>query len=188
MIECMKNSRIEVVESTNINSTKTNWKVLSAIIGIVVLTIGVIAGIILVKQQQNISEKAATSCLEQCPGSDGVLRNCHPPNADGSSVDSICNLKGKISFCGVRNFCCNGSVWTTDLTSCAVATTTTTSTTTATATATSTATSSAKTTPTAKSSATATAVPIPVTGIEWPTMLGTGFGVTMIVVSMFLAL
>lgn len=38
---------------------KVNWKVIGAILGVVVLALGVVAGIILVRQQQDIREKAA---------------------------------------------------------------------------------------------------------------------------------
>lgn len=60
------------------------------------------------------------ACKEQCPGTDGVLRNCHPPEADGSSSDSLCNFKGRVEFCGTRNYCCPaaGGKWTTDMTAC----------------------------------------------------------------------
>lgn len=200
----MKDNDINVVGlSSNKSGGKTNWKVIGAIIGIVVLAFGVVAGIVLVRQQQNISEKAAVSCVEQCPGTDGVLRNCHPPESDGSSDDSSCSFK-RVEFCGTRNYCCPaaGGAWTTDLTACATPTATATSTSTATATSTSTtiatatstssskatATSTTKASSTATTKATATAVPVPVTGVEWPTIVGGGFGVIMILISLSLAL
>ena len=60
------------------------------------------------------------ACREQCPGTDGVLRNCHPPESDGSSSDSICNYAGRVEFCGTQNFCCPvaGGRWTTNMTAC----------------------------------------------------------------------
>jgi hypothetical protein len=69
-------------------------------------------------------------CVEQCPGTDGVLRNCHPPEADGTSADSVCNLKGRIEFCGTKNFCCPaaGGVWSSNLALCATLTPTPTAT------------------------------------------------------------
>lgn len=209
IINYMENSDVKVVGlANNQPKSKTNWKVVGALIGIIVLALGVIAGIFLVGQQQDIREKAATNnqCVEQCPGSDGVLRNCHPPESDGTAEESLCNaaLRGSVQFCGTRNFCCNGSAWTTNMSACATPTATATSTATATATATTTATSTStskatatatskgtatatsKSTSTAKS--TATAFPVPETGTEWPTVIGAGFGVIMILVSLGLAL
>ncbi len=239
----MADSDIKIVGlSSSKSSGKTNWKIISAIIGIVVLSIGIIAGIVLVRQNQNINEDAKSlpygRCSEggeACPGADGVLRNCHPPEADDTAVLSLCNQAGRIEFCGTRNYCCPsaGGTWTPDMTACAVAPTitssprasatalatstasakasstatskatatattkatatstskaTATSKSTATATGTTKATSTAKTTATAKASATATAFPVPETGVSLPTMLGTGFGIIMILVSLALAL
>lgn len=66
------------------------------------------------------SEPAAATCTQQCPGSDGVLRNCNPPDSDGTSQDSICNSNssGRTEPCGTNNYCCNGTRWTTDMTKC----------------------------------------------------------------------
>lgn len=63
---------------------------------------------------------SAANCNEQCPGTDGVLRNCHPPENDGTSADSICNTRGRVEFCGSKNFCCPtaGGKWTTDMSKC----------------------------------------------------------------------
>lgn len=218
----MKDSDIKVVGLSS-SKTKggTNWKVMGAIVGIVVLALGVIAGIILVKQQQNIEEKAA--CTAACPNSAGQLVNCYD-TADTNGDVSVCNQMGRVEICGqnasnARQYCCPaaGGTWTTDLTKCnvsptstatatAVATVTPTSTSsnqatmtatptskaTVTATSTSkatvTATATSKSTATAKASSSGTAVPVPVTGVEWPTMLGAGFGIIMILASMALAL
>ena len=74
------------------------------------------------------SKPKAAACTEQCPGSDGVLRNCSAPDgpeSDGSSKDSICNASyaGKrIEWCAGRRYCCTTSGWSTTLTSCASAT------------------------------------------------------------------
>lgn len=61
-------------------------------------------------------------CTEQCPAtSDGrLLRNCTPPEADGTSQDSLCNQAGRIESCGGKSFCCPiaGGQWTTDLSKC----------------------------------------------------------------------
>jgi hypothetical protein len=184
---------------------KTNFKIIFAIIGIVVLALGIVAGIILVREQQNISENAQT-CNEECPGADGVLRNCHPPNSDGSAQESVCSSGGLIAFCGSRNYCCPsaGAPWTTNLTLCATAAPTPTETATATATstgsglptatATSTGSGRASITPTSSSRATPTVVasgtsaPIPVTGASLPTILGAGVGIIIVLTSLLLAL
>jgi hypothetical protein len=228
----------------------TNWKVMGAIIGIVVLAVGVIAGIVLVKQNQNIQEKA--SCTAACPDNRGYLINCYN-TADSNGAESVCNAAGRIEVCGqtasdARQYCCPSvnAAWTTNLSLCATSTPTATATaiatatsttkatatTTATATATgqpnscngtcgsnsncasglycyqgfcrnascstdtdcicgsATATATAKATGATKATGTAkaTSQPIPVTGVEWPTMLGAGFGIVMILASLMLAL
>lgn len=130
---------IKIVGLTPKKKPQISSKLVWATIGLIVLAVGVLAGIYLVKQQQDLREKAA-GCVEQCPGTDGVLRNCHPPEADGSSTDSTCSsaFLGRVEFCGTRNYCCNGSSWTTNMSACATSTPTATATTTATATATAT--------------------------------------------------
>ncbi len=292
----MSDPEINIVGLSN-NKSKSgiSLKVLGAIIGVLVLAAGVYAGIILVRQQQNIREKASELMCsdpqaEQCPGTDGILRNCHPPEAGGGPTESACIEAGRAEFCGTRCFICpeaNG-IWTvTDMSRCQTAssptatatatsiatntpTPTATSTTTcgsclprvyyevsrgcnptaemfdsngngcysnvgrtctgiygtcyvntaacqaahpsptATATAlatktptpTATSTSLATKTPTAAATSTtsptktatavaqgtSTAAPVPVTGVSLPTMLGTGFGIIMILVSLALAL
>jgi septal ring-binding cell division protein DamX len=230
----MADSDIKVVGlSSSKSGGKTNWKIISAIIGIVVLSIGIVAGIILVRQNQNINEQA--SCSAECPGNDGMLRSCVGTTGNDTN-DSECNasLTGRVEVCGqnnstARQFCCSGGSWSTNLTGCARASTptatasptasptiratstatstssssptktatatatakgtaTATSTSKATATSTSKATSTAKGTVTAKATATATAFPVPETGVSLPTMLGTGFGIVMILLSLGLAL
>ena len=98
---------------------KKNY-VLGAVL-IAVLLIGLIAAYFLGQQNQDIRQQAAT-CQEQCPGSDGVLRNCTPPEADGTSEDSICNAAGRVESCGGSEYCCPeaGGAWTTDMTACTV--------------------------------------------------------------------
>jgi len=214
----MKDADIKVIGiANNKPKGKTNWKVMGAIIGIVVLALGVIAGIVLVRQQQNISEKA--SCTAACPDSRGNLVNCYQ-TADTDGEESQCNSAGRVEVCGstasnARQYCCPsvGAAWTTNLTLCSVAATptatptaTSTATATATATSTSTATSTAtsKATNTSKATATATSTstskstatptsspttaPIPVTGVSWPTIVGGGFGIIMVLMSLGLAL
>ena len=60
------------------------------------------------------------SCKEQCPGSDGVLRSCTPPEDDGSSRDSNCDTAGRVESCGNKPYCCPsaGGAWTTDMKKC----------------------------------------------------------------------
>ena len=62
------------------------------------------------------------TCNEQCPGPDGILYNCTPPEADGTSEDSICNAAGRVESCGGSEYCCPeaGGAWTTDMTACTV--------------------------------------------------------------------
>jgi len=59
-------------------------------------------------------------CKEQCPGTDGVLRNCTPPEADGSSSDSSCDRVGRVEKCGSSNYCCpaKDGTWTTNMSGC----------------------------------------------------------------------
>jgi hypothetical protein len=250
----MADSDIKIVGlSSSKSGGKMNWKIISAIVGIIVLSIGIIAGIILVRQNQNINEEA--SCSAECPGNDGVLRSCVGTTGNDTN-DSVCNasLTGRVEVCGqnnstARQFCCSGGSWNTNLAGCArtstptataIATATTTSaptirasstatstatiratatststsrasatstattkatatatskststsksTATAKATATSKSTATAKATSTAKAVATATSFPVPETGVSLPTMLGTGFGIIMILLSLGLAL
>jgi len=56
----------------------------------------------------------SSKCNEQCPGSDGVLRNCTPPESDGSSRDSLCNKINRYETCGTKCFVCTkpGGKWT----------------------------------------------------------------------------
>jgi len=66
------------------------------------------------------SQLTLNKCVEQCPGKDNVLRNCHPAESDGTSEDSTCNTAGRIAACGGISFCCPtpNSAWTKDLTKC----------------------------------------------------------------------
>ncbi|MCC6711056.1 MAG: hypothetical protein IT416_01755, partial [Candidatus Pacebacteria bacterium] len=73
---------------------KSNFLLIGGII-LAILAIGGLASMFLVQQPQEIRQQA-TQCQEQCPGNDGVLRNCTPPESDGSSQDSTCNVKGRV--------------------------------------------------------------------------------------------
>ena len=166
----------------------------------VFLILGVIAGVLLVKQQQNIQEKAAGSVCpnaQACPvvGQPDLLRNCNPANADGTPQEISCLTSGNVGqvvVCGPQSYCCPslGASWTSDLTLCSTPSPTPTATDTPLATAT--ATASATPTFTATASATpiiqATSRPIPVTGTDWPTILGAGIGGAAIIGAILLAL
>jgi hypothetical protein len=155
------------------------------------------------------AESGAAACNEQCPGSDGVLKNCTPPDSDGTSQDSICNQAGRIESCGGQQFCCPqaGGTWTTDMSACGInsctalsftltveetptPTPTSTPTTTATPTPTPTVTTTTTATPTTTTTtATATATPtLPESGIGTPTIFGIGIGALLLIVSLLLAL
>lgn len=192
----MPNEEVKVVglSSNKKGGRKPSLKIILAIIGIVVLTLGIVAGIILVREQQNVSENAQQVCIEECPGVDGVLRNCHPPAEDGTPQESVCSSGGLIVFCGTRNYCCPsaGAAWSSNLTLCATAAPTTTSTAIGTSTptgsgsprATSTATSLGSVTP--RASATGTSFPVPETGASWQTIMGAGVGIIVVLTSLFL--
>lgn len=120
---------IKIVGLSSKKAGGTNWKVISAIVGIVVLSIGVIAGIFLVREQQDIREKATGNCedpksIVQCPRSDGALVSCNPPDSNNNAQISICNVAGRIESCGlgtnVKEYCCPtaGGAWTLDMTAC----------------------------------------------------------------------
>ncbi|KKT41533.1 MAG: Polymorphic outer membrane protein [Candidatus Collierbacteria bacterium GW2011_GWD2_45_10] len=70
------------------------------------------------------SKLVENKCVEQCPGADKVLRNCTPPEADGTSQDSLCNATGRTASCGGIKFCCPrpGMQWTKDMTKCPIPT------------------------------------------------------------------
>lgn len=151
--------------ATSRNKGKPNWKIIGAIIGIVVLSIGVIAGILLVRQNQDIREKAA-ECSQggfACPdpSNTNVLRDCS--TGETFPNDSLCNFAGRVEVCGsssatAKQYCCPvaGGAWTTDLTKCSISTPTATATATATVKATTTATSTSSATVTATSTSKAT--------------------------------
>lgn len=203
-----QNPTVSPFETVTTKKTgKNGTRTLVITIAIVVfLVLGVVAGVLLVRQQQNISEKAAGSvcpAAEACPvsGQRDLIKNCNPANADGTPQEVSCSNignVGQISVCGPGSFCCPslGASWTTDLTLCQAATASPSPTATATSTplesATPTSTASATPTSTASASGTpralATPRAIPVTGIDWPTILGAGIGAAAIIGAILLAL
>lgn len=193
-------SPFETVTTKKAGKISTKTLVISVSI-VVFLILGVVAGVLLVRQQQNIQEKAAAALCPvaaACPvaGQPNLLRNCNPGNADGTPTEVSCSNignVGQISQCGTQQFCCPslGASWTTDLTLCVVVTPTPSPTlaafvTSATPTATPSATLTA--TPSATLRASATPRAIPVTGTDWPTVLGAGVGVTTIIGAILLAI
>jgi hypothetical protein len=122
---------VEDIKVVGLSSQKTkakvDGKIVGAIIGIIVLALGLIAGIFLVRQQQDIREKAAGNCdspssIVQCPRSDGALVSCNPPDQNGNAQISLCNTAGRIEVCDGVNYCCPqpGGNWTTNMAACAV--------------------------------------------------------------------
>lgn len=65
---------------------------------------------------------------DKCPGAQACpdpnngnkLRNCTPPDSDGTPQDTLCTAAGMKMACGGRDYCCPavGGNWTTDLTKC----------------------------------------------------------------------
>ncbi|OGM80363.1 hypothetical protein A2366_02485 [Candidatus Woesebacteria bacterium RIFOXYB1_FULL_33_9] len=121
-------SPFEIVTSTKKKSFGKKGIIVTFLI-VVFLILSVVAGVLLVRQRQNIQEKAQTTTCptaEQCPvtGAPSHLRNCTPAQADGSPDEQLCNRVGRIGSCGGSQYCCpslNGA-WTKDMTECAAAT------------------------------------------------------------------
>lgn len=94
---------------------------------VIFLILSVVAGVLLVRQRQNVSEKAS-SCSEACPvsGQPNLLKSCHPVDEDGTAKESLCNSAGRVETCGVSytKYCCPsaGGSWTTNMTACATPT------------------------------------------------------------------
>lgn len=76
------------------------------------------------KDTQISSTPTPVVCKEQCPGTDGVLRSCTTPEADGSAQESLCNLAGRVEACGDVTYCCPkaGGTWTSNMSACQIAT------------------------------------------------------------------
>ena len=112
---------------------------------VVFLILSVVAGVLLVRQNQQVAEKAA--CSQQCGVGPADLVDCSGADTDGAV--SQCTFV-RIESCGGQQYCCPsaGGSWTTDMTACAASPTPT-------ATAVATATPTATPTPTATSSGSA---------------------------------
>ncbi|HET7099117.1 MAG TPA: hypothetical protein VFI61_02705 [Patescibacteria group bacterium] len=197
--------------TTPAKSKKGNKGLIIAILVVVFLILSVVVGVILVRQNQNIAEKAVTTgdsnfcpAVEACPaaGNPSLLINCTPGETGSDPSQSTCNVTGRIESCGGAQYCCPASngAWTTNMTACTAAVITSPSPT-ATSSASPTATASAS--PTGSASPTAvptlgpastsptaqsTSLPIPVTGTDWPTVVGAGLGVFVIIASILIAL
>ena len=133
--------------------------------------------------------EALAPCVEQCPDSEGILRNCTPPEGDGTSEDSVCYdaVKGRIESCGGVDFCCSYTsvTWTRNMAACqTTAAPTTTPTDEPTSTPTSTSTSTGTSTPT--STATATPDTLLDAGVSFPTILSAGVSLLLILGSLVL--
>lgn len=152
------------------------------VVGIVIvlfLTLSIIAGVLLVKQQQNVSEKAAG--VDVIPTATPTLTPTITPTATptptpaGNSCNGVC---GSNSNCESGLYCysgfCRNPLCASDATcGCSSASPTAT----------------ASATPTIKPVGTQTTPrPIPVTGTDWPTVLGVGVGVVVIIGSVLLAI
>lgn len=94
-------------------------KALYLFLGLVVVVVSIVFVSLRVSKQTSITPNAPESqplaCVEECPGSDGVLRNC-----TGTQEQSLCLWQGRKESCGGKEYCCpsaNGK-WTTDLTMC----------------------------------------------------------------------
>lgn len=70
----------------------------------------------------NAPESNPLACEEHCPGSNGNLMSCTPPEADGTPAESECSWVGRTEICGNQPYCCPsaGGTWTRDMTACCV--------------------------------------------------------------------
>jgi hypothetical protein len=48
------------------------------------------------------------------------LKNCHPPDSDGTAKENLCDTAGIALNCGGKPYCCPsvGGTWTSDMTKC----------------------------------------------------------------------
>lgn len=183
-----------------------NKGLIVAVLVVIFLILSVVAGVLLVRQQQDVRERAQASrcpAAEACPvaGQPSLLNNCHPGESDGSPTGSNCDTAGRVEFCGTRNYCCPaaGAAWTTNLTACATPSPTPTPSPSPTPTQTPSpsptsggsapgATPTRTPTVAPTSAAQTTPLPIPETGTGWPTILGAGVGILVIIASVLIAL
>lgn len=205
-------SNFNVITPVKSNKKGKTGLIIGAIV-VLFLAVSIPAGVYLVKQQQSIKEKAqsALQCpaAEACPvaGEPALLKSCYSATTGDApqeiSCSTIANVK-TTALCGGKTYCCPslGAAWTTDVSLCASPMPTATATPTdsptptgsgtGTALPTATATTSATPTTAADSesteSAVATSVPIPVTGTNWPTVVGAGIGILVIIGSILLVI
>lgn len=205
-------SNFNVITPVRSNKKNKTGLIIGAVI-VTFLAISIPAGVYLVKQQQNIKEKAQSALVcpaaEACPvtGEPALLKSCYSATTGDSpqeiSCTTIANV-GTTTICGGRTYCCPslGSSWTTNITLCASPNPTVTpsvipsgtpSPSDASLTATATPNIVFYATPTSTgfvstSSAVKTTTPIPVTGTNWPTIIGAGVGVLVIIGSILLVI
>jgi hypothetical protein len=103
------------------HSPKVIWMTL----GLLMMVMTIPIGVAVMAQNQDMRGEASvrrSRCQQECPGIDGVLRSCTPPESDGSSNDSLCNKAGRVEVCNNKPYCCPqaGGKWTTDMTKCRV--------------------------------------------------------------------
>lgn len=192
-------SPFEIVSSKRSGKGGKKGLIIAIVIS-VFLVLSVVAGVLLVRQQQNIQEKAAANlcpAAEACPvaGQPNLLLSCNPSNADGTPQSISCSTLssvGTIVACGVNQYCCPvaGASWTTDLTLCTSPSPTPTVAPTATASASAIPTMIPldTSTPSATPKVQTTPRAIPVTGTDWPTTVGIGVGAAAIIGAILLAL
>lgn len=157
--------------------------VIVGVIIVIFLTLSIVAGVLLVKQQQNVSEKAAgvdvvpTATPTLTPTMTPTLTPTPTPTPAGNSCNGVC---GSNSNCESGLYCysgfCRNPLCASDATcGCSSAGPT--------------ATASASATPTIRPVGTQTTPrPIPVTGTDWLTVLGVGVGAGAIIISLILAI
>lgn len=175
-------SPFEIVTSST--TKKSNIKgIIVAVVIVLFLTLSVVAGVLLVKQNQNVQEKAAGTCSDNseqnCGGKEfgekcGAGKTCH--KMDGMDPFKCKCLKD------------NEETPTPTPKPTKTPTLTPTATPTPTITPTTTPTSGPSQTATPTATSQATSRPIPVTGTDWPTVLGGVVGVGVIVASILIAL
>jgi len=191
-----KQSDFSVITTTK-SSKKSKSGLIIGTVVVLFLAISIPIGVYLVKQQQDIREKAAAATVcpiaEACPvaGAPALLRSCYSISVGGTpreiSCSTVANV-GEIASCGSSQYCCPslGASWTKDISLCSTPSPSPSLSPSPSSTATASASPSIRATSTA--SASGTMAPIPVTGTNWPTVLGVGLGILVIVGSVLLIL